>query len=365
MSNLRIPGPTPLPPEVLQAQAKPMVDHRGPEFEALLQRVTVNLKILFQTKNDVLVLTGSGTGGMEAAVVNTVSPGDKVLMVNIGNFGDRFGQLLKTFGANTVALNFEWGKAADPDAIRQALKTNPDITAVFITHNETSTGVTNPMKEISAVVKGEFDKLLVVDAISGLGSLDFPVDEWHIDVAIAGSQKGWMAAPGVSMVSIGEAGWKAVAKAKTPRFYWDYTRARDIAVRGQTPWTPAVSTIFGMDVGIQMLLKEGLPNVFARHVAMGKTTRDGIKALGLKLLADEQVASNTVTAVWSPDGVDVSKLRTMLRVEHDVVVAGGQGKLDGKIFRVAHMGLVDLKDIQGVMSALKVSLPKLGFTGAK
>ncbi|MFH1638731.1 MAG: alanine--glyoxylate aminotransferase family protein [Chloroflexota bacterium] len=362
MSNLRIPGPTPLPNEVLQAMAKPMVNHRGPEFEQVLQSITVNLKTLFQTKNDVFVLTGSGTGGMEAAVVNTVSSGDKVLLVNIGSFGDRFGQILKIFGVEVVPLNVEWGKAADPDAVRQALKANPGVKAVFITFNETSTGVTNPLSEIAPVVK-EMGKLLVVDAISGLGSLDLPVDKLNIDVAIAGSQKGWMSAPGVAMVSVSEMGWKAIEQAKTPRFYWDFTRAKSYAERGQTPWTPAVSVFFGMEIGLKMLLKEGLPNIFARHARVGKATRDGVKALGLSLLADERFASNTVTAVVGTPGLDITRMLKLMREEHDIVLATGQGKLAGKIFRIGHMGYVDDNDIKGVVSALKVVLPKAGLNG--
>ncbi|MFH0846807.1 MAG: alanine--glyoxylate aminotransferase family protein [Chloroflexota bacterium] len=364
MTNLRTPGPTPLPPEILQAQAQPMVDHRGPEFQACLQTVTANLKTLFQTRNDMIVLTGSGTGGMEAVVVNTLSPGDKVLVVSIGAFGDRFVSIIKAFGGDVVPLAVEWGKAADPDAIRKALDANPAVKAVFITHNETSTGVTNPMRDIAPVVKG-FGKLLVVDGISGLGSLDLPVDELKIDVAVAGSQKGWMASPGVSMVSVSPTGWEAIAKAKMPRFYWDFTRAKDIAARGQTPWTPAVSVFFGMDVGLKMLLKEGLANIFARHARIGKATRDGVKSLGLALVADERFASNTVTAVVGPIGVDIAKLRKLLREKHDVVVAGGQGKLEGKIFRIGHMGLVSLADIKEVIDSLADVLPEAGFVKAK
>ncbi len=256
MVNLRIPGPTPLPDEVLKAISRQMINHRGQEFKQLLADVTAKLKTLFQTKNDLFLLTGSGTGGLEAAVVNTLSPGDKVLSVSVGVFGDRFANIAKQFGAEVTPLTFEWGKAADPDAVRKALQADTKIKAVMVTHNETSTGVTNDLKSISTIVK-EFDKLLLVDAISSLGSIELPVDEWHCDVAISGSQKGWMVPPGMAMVSVSEAAWQAHAKAKMPRFYWDFTRAKNYLAKSETPWTPAISIVFGFAVSLDMMLKEG------------------------------------------------------------------------------------------------------------
>ena len=357
MTQLRIPGPTPVPDEVLQAMAKQMINHRGPEFVQLLNDVTAKLKQIFQTKGDVLLLTGSGTGGLEAAIVNTLSPGDKVLATSIGVFGDRFTKIAQQYGADIIPLSFEWGKAADVDAIRQALRAEPKIKAVMVTHNETSTGVTNDLASISSVVK-EFDKLLLVDAISSLGSIDLPVDDWHCDVTVTGSQKAWMVPPGLTMVSVSEEGWRAHAEAKMPRFYWDFTKAKNSLEKGQTPWTPAVSIIFALQVALDMMLKEGLTNVIARHARIGKATREGIKSLGLSLFAEESHASNAVTAVAVPDGVDVKKLRKILREEHQVVLAGGQQKLDGKIFRIGHLGWVTEKDIEAVISALKVALPQ-------
>ncbi len=357
MTQLRIPGPTPVPDEVLKAMAKQMINHRGPEFVQLLNDVTAKLKQIFQTKGDVLALTGAGTGGLEAAIVNTLSPGDKVLSTSIGVFGDRFTKIAQQFGAEIIALDFEWGKAADIDTIRRALQAEPKIKAVLVTHNETSTGVTNDLASISSVVK-EFDKLLLVDAVSSLGSIDLPVDDWHCDVTVTGSQKAWMVPPGLTMISVNEEGWRAYAEAKMPRFYWDFTKAKSSLEKGQTPWTPAVSIVFALQVALDMMLKEGLANIVARHARVGKAAREGIKSLGLSLFAEESHASNTVTAVAVPEGLDVKKLRKILKEEHQVVLAGGQQKLDGKIFRIGHLGWVNEKDIEAVISALKVALPQ-------
>ncbi len=360
MEELRIPGPTPCPPEVLQAMAKQMINHRGEEFIGILNGVTDKLKQIFQTKNDLLVLTGSGTGGLEAAIVNTLSPGDRVLSVSIGAFGDRFAQIAKIFGADVVPLNFEWGQPADPDAIRRSLQADSKIKAVLVTHNETSTGVTNDLAAISSVVK-EFGKLLLVDAISSLGSINLPVDEWHCDVAISGSQKGWMVPPGLVFVSVSQEAWQAHANAKMPRFYWDFAQAKRYLERGQTPWTPAVSIVFALSVSLEMMLKEGLPNIIARHARVGKAAREGAKSLGLSLFAEEDYASNTVTAISSSNGLDTKKLLQILREEHQIVLGGGQQKLDGKIFRIGHLGWVTEDDIETVTSALKMVLPQAGF----
>jgi len=362
MTQLRIPGPTPCPSEVLQAMAWQMVNHRGPEFQKILNEVTDKLKQVFQTKNDVLILTGSGTGGLEAAAVNVLSPGDKVLSVSIGVFGDRFASIAQQFGAEIVSLKMDWGKAADPEEVAQAIKANPDVRAVFVTHNETSTGVTNDLGAISRVVKGA-GKLLVVDAISSLGSVDLPVDDWHCDVVITGSQKGWMVPPGLAMVSVSPEAWQAHSAATMPRFYWDFAKAKSSLEKGQNPWTPAVSVVFALSVSLDMMLKEGMPNVYARHARVGQMTRDGVKSLGLPLFAEASHASNTVTSVAPPKGVDIKKLRQIMREEQQIELAGGQQRLDGKIFRIGHLGWVTEKDIEGVISALKIALPKAGFTG--
>jgi len=364
MENLRIPGPTPCPEEVLQAMARQMINHRGGEFGQILNDVTAKLKQLFQTKGDVFLLTSSGTGGLEAAIVNTLSPGDKVLSVAIGVFGERFATIAQQFGAEVIPLHFEWGRAADADAVRRALQAAPEIKAVLVTHNETSTGVTNDLASISSVVK-EFDKLLLVDAISSLGSINLPVDDWHCDVTVTGSQKGWMVPPGLAMVSVSAKAWQAHSKAKMPRFYWDFTKAKSLLEKGQTPWTPAISIVFALSVSLEMMLKEGLSNIVARHARVGKATRDGIKSLGLSLFAEENYASNTVTAVAATDGLDTKKLNKIMREEHQIVLAGGQQSLDGKIFRIGHLGWVTEADIEPVISALKVALPQAGFVKAK
>jgi aspartate aminotransferase-like enzyme len=360
MENLRIPGPTPLPNEVLKVMSRQMINHRGAEFGQILQDVTAKLKQLFLTKNDVFLLTGSGTGGLEAAIVNTLSPGDKVLSVSVGVFGERFGSIAEKFGAEVIPLRFEWGKAVDANAVRKALQANPGIKAVLVTHNETSTGVTNDLASISSVVK-ESGKLLLVDAISSLGSIALPVDDWHVDVAVTASQKGWMAPPGLAMVSISQEAWQAHTKAKMPRCYWDFTEAKKYLEKEQTPWTPAISVVFALSVALEMMLKEGLPNIIARHARVGKAARDGVKSLGLSLFAEESCASNTVTAVAASNGLDAKKMLKTLREDYKIILSGGQQKLDGKIFRIGHLGWVTENDIRAVISALKVVLPQAGF----
>lgn len=358
--NLRIPGPTPCPPEVLEAMGRQMINHRSPEFTKMQERVTSGLQTCFQTKNDVLILTTSGTGALEAGVVNMLSPGDRVLMVSIGAFGDRLASIASTYGADVVPMKVEWGKAADPAEIEKALSSDPAIKAVLMTHNETSTGVTNDLEAIAKVVR-RFDKLLIVDAISSLGSIPLPVDEWDVDVVLTGSQKGWMVPPALAMVSVSERAWKAAEQAKMPRFYFDFAKARDFRDRGATPWTPAVSAYYALDVALKMLLEEGLENVFARHQRLGNKVRAGVKSLGLELFADEKYASNTVTAVKVPEGVDGPSLNRIMREEHDTVVAGGQAILAGKIFRIGHLGYVTDEDIDAALDALRLALPKVGF----
>jgi aspartate aminotransferase-like enzyme len=364
MAQLRIPGPTPCPPEVLKAMARPMINHRGGEFHKVITNVTDKMKKVFQTNNDLYLLTGSGTGGLEAAVVNVLSPKDKALFVSIGVFGDRWANIAKTFGADVVKLDFEWGKPADPDAVKKVINANPDIKAVFITHNETSTGVTNDLGALAKVVK-DAGKLLVVDAISCMSSIDIPVDKWGLDVVVTGSQKGWMVPPGMAMVSVSAEAWKAFAQAKMPRFYWDFGQAKKYLEKAENPWTPAVSIVFALDVALDMILKEGLQNVFTRHIRIAKMMRDGAKAMGLPLFVEEKYASNTVTAVTIPAGLDGKKFRDILREENKIVITGGQQKLDGKILRVGHMGFVSEQEIKELLAVMKVVLPKAGFTPAK
>src|SRR3990170_3642906 len=356
-TNLRIPGPTPVPQDILDAVAHPMVDHRGRPFAALIRRVTERLKDFYLTKQDVLILSASGTGGMEAAVANTLSPGDKVLVVSIGAFGDRFAAIADTYGAEVTSLPYEWGQAADPEDVRKALADDPQLKAVLVTHNETSTGVTNPLQEIARVVR-DADRLLLVDAVSSLGAIRLDTDAWGLDVVVTGSQKGWMVPPGLAFVSMSERAWKAYENASMPRFYFDLGKHRDLLPKGQTPWTPTVSIFFGLDVALDRMGAEGLESIFARQARVGSQVREGVKALGLELLAaDERFASHTVTAIKCPEGVQVADLRRTLEDEYDVVVAGGQGKLSGKIFRIGHLGYVTERELREVLEALEQALP--------
>jgi len=367
MSNtrqLRIPGPTPCPKEVLEAMSGQMINHRGKEFKSLIERVTLGLQGVFQTKEDVLILTSSGTGGMEATVVNTLSPGDEVLAATCGVFGDRFASIAETYGANVKRLAFEWGKGIDPDVLRKELDANPKYKAVLVTHNDTSTGVTNDLATVNAVIK-EFDKLILVDAVSSMGSIDMPVDKWHCDVVATGSQKGWMIPPGLAMVSVNKNGWKSIEEAKMPRFYFDLTKARNFQEKGQTPWTPAISTIYALDVGLRLIEQEGLQNVFDRHARIAKFVRERVTSIGLTLFADEAVASNTVTAINAPDGIDVKRMVEILRDDHGVVLSGGQQSLSGKIFRIGHLGWVTDADMEEVCDVLEKVLHEMGFKNKK
>jgi aspartate aminotransferase-like enzyme len=363
--NLRIPGPTPVPDDILQAVAHPMVNHRGREFAGVMERCAAGLKTFFKTEQDVLMLSCSGTGGLEAAIVNVLSPGDKVIGVSIGSFGDRIATIAETYGADVKPLSYEWGDAAKPDDVRKALKETPDAKAVLVTHNETSTGVTNPLEEIAKVVREHGDTLLIVDAVSSLGAIPFEMDAWGLDVVVTGSQKGWMVPPGLAFAAMSDRGWKAFETAEMPRFYFDFGKHRDSLAKGQTPFTPAMSVFFGLDVALKRMADEGLESIWTRHRNIGDLTRREIKALGLELFCtDERFASNTVTAIRAPEGIDVNQLRNVMEDEHDTVLAGGQAKLSGKIFRVGHLGLVDESDIRSTMDALAQTLEKLGFTRA-
>jgi len=363
--NLRTPGPTPVPDDIVEAMSNPMVNHRGPEFRDMINKVTEQLQQVFMTQNDLFVLTASGTGALEASIVNTLSPGDNVLAATAGSFGDRFIDLARAYGADVKTLEFEWGAAVDPDAIRRALREDASIKAVMLTHNETSTGITHPLAELSAVVKGEFNKLLLVDAVSSLGCIPLPVDGWNCDMVGTASQKGFMIPPGLSFISISEAGWEAQQTATMPRFYFDLKAAKSYLERGQTPFTPAVGAMYGLSLALDKILDEGLENVYERHSSIAQYTRNSMKNLGLELLAeDEKYASDTVTAIKMPNSVDHSKLMGMMRNEENVVLAAGQGKLTTDIFRIGHLGYVVQEDIEEVVEALKTVLPKVGFSAS-
>ena len=361
--NLRTPGPTPIPDDIVEAMGNPMINHRGPEFDELITKVTAQLKQVFMTSNDLFILTASGTGALEASLVNTLSPGDKVVAATAGSFGDRFIDMAVAFGADITRLDFEWGEPVDPDAIRQALRDDPEVKAVMITHNETSTGVTHPLEEIARIAKQEFDKLLLVDAVSSLGCLPLPVDAWDCDLVGTASQKGFMIPPGLAFISVSERAWEAQKTATMPRFYFDLEEAKKTLERGQTPFTPNVAAMYGLSLGLDKILDEGLEGVFGRHAAIGQHTRDRIRELGLELLvSDERYASNTVTAVKMPEGIDGRALMGRLRTEKNVVLAGGQGKLSTSIFRIGHLGHVTEDDIEEVIEALRELLPEVGFS---
>ena len=363
--NLRIPGPTSVPPEVAQAGAADMINHRGREFFDMIARTTDGVKKVYQTKNDVMTLTASGTGAMESAIVNLMAPGEDVLVISIGEFGDRLINLVKVYGGKGTELKFEQGLAADLNEIEKAFKANANIRLVLVTHNETSTGVTQPiLPERAKLVHQRDGAVLMVDAISSLSSVPVKTDEWDLDVVLSGSQKGWMTAPGLAFVSANERAWAKIdANTSQPRFYFDLRRHQKSAESGQTPWTPAVSIWFQLDKSLEIMFAEGMDNVYARHHRLATMTRNGVKAMGLSLLATEGIESDTVTAIRLPEGVDGQKLLNIAQDKFDTVFAGGQGSLRGKIIRFGHLGYVNDADITAGLDALRGSLAEIGYKG--
>ena len=360
--NLRTPGPTPIPQAVRDAQAQPMIDHRGSEFAELLSETSAGLAKLIGTGGQVLLLTGSGSGSLEAAIVNTLSPGDRVLSVNIGGFGDRFAAIASVFGAEVDSLAFDWGTAASPDGVREHLAANEPYRAVLVTHNETSTGVANPMRELASVVRGApGDPILLVDGISGLGAMPFEMDAWGVDVVVSASQKAFMASPGISIAALSERAWAATESARMPRFYWDFAEARAWAAKGQTPWTPAITVLYGLRIGVQRLREEGRERTWARHAAIARGVAAGLEALGLRLVAAPHDRSATVTAAWVPDGVEWGPFNEAMRA-HGLVIAGGQGKWAGKILRFGHMGDVGIDEMVEALRIMGDLLPYFGHT---
>ncbi len=356
--NLRVPGPTPLPKQVREATAADMINHRGPEFKEMLAGICSGLQYLFETGNEVVLLTGSGTGGLEAAIVNLVNPGDQVVAVSIGAFGERFREIAETFGAQVTTVAAEWGQAADPDALDEALSRTPNARLVLVTHNETSTGVTNDLQALAEVVHAHDNgqgPLLVVDGISSVGSIPLRTDAWGCDIVITGSQKSWMSPPGVSMLSVSPRAWEAIESCICPRYYWDLQRARSYARKGQTPWTPAVSVLYALSAALQLMRAEGLEAIHARHRRVAQHMREGAQALGLELFADPAHVSDTVTTLRVPAGMDGDALVAKVR-EQGAVIAGGQGKLKGQVVRVGHLGYVDDADIDEVLRALAIAL---------
>jgi aspartate aminotransferase-like enzyme len=357
--NLRIPGPTALPPSVREAGGRQMVNHRGEEFKALLKRVEAGMKPYFGTQHEVILLTCAGTGALEAAVVNVLSPGDAVLAVTMGAFGDRFAKVAEVYGAAVTKLEVEWGRAAEPAAVREAAAAIANLKAVLLTHNETSTGVTNDIGALAAAIREAApDALILVDAISALGAVPFAMDEWGLDLVVTGSQKAWMSAPGMAMAAVGPRAWAAGETARMPRFYLDLKRHRDTAVNGETPWTPAVAVMYQIDEGLRLMQAEG-DGVFARHAAAQAMTRAGLRAMGFELLAADDVASKTVTAAWIPETLEWKTFNAGLK-QRGLVVAGGQGKLKGRIFRLGHLGSVTTDDILAAIGVLEATAIECG-----
>ena len=351
--NLRIPGPTALPPSVREAGGRQMINHRGPEFAAMLARILDGMKPFFGTTSDVAMLTCAGSGGLEAAIVNTLSPGDRVLAVSIGSFGDRFAKIAAIYGADVTKIEVEWGRAADPGTVADALRTSPGYRAVLLTHNETSTGVMNPIAKLAAAIRDASpESLILVDSVSGLGAVPFEMDAWGVDLVVTGSQKAWMSAPGLAMIAASERGWAATETATMPRFYLDLRSHRESAAAGQTPFTPAIAVVYQVDEGLRLMAAEGRDGIFARHEACAAASRAGLRALGFELLADDRVASKTVTAAKMPDGHEWKPFNAAIK-SHGVVLAGGQGKLTGKIFRLGHLGSVTVDEILGAIAVLE------------
>jgi aspartate aminotransferase-like enzyme len=362
LQNLRIPGPTPVPPAVLAELARPVINHRGPEFATILRRVTVRLQYVFQTTAPVLTFPASGTGGQECALVNLFSPGEHIVAITIGHFGNRFAQIAERYGLQVTRIAFPWGEAADPVIVETRLQELAPYRGVLLTHNETSTGVTNDLQTLAALIRRHNpDALIVVDAVSSLGCIPLEMDAWDIDVAFTASQKGLLCPPGLMMLAAGPRAWEANAQARLPRFYFDWARARASLERGQHPVTPPVSLFYALDLALEMMLAEGLEAIFTRHQRMGDYVRKHVRAIGLHLLADPAYASNTVTAVRVPEGIDANVLLNTLRERDQLVLAGGQEHLSSKIFRIGHMGSCEVRDLFIALNCLQVRLQECGF----
>jgi serine---pyruvate transaminase len=354
---LLTPGPTPVPPEVLGAEAQPILHHRTSEFSAIFEEVKKDLQYVHCTKNDVLILASSGTGAMEGAIVNLLSPQDKVLVLETGVFGNRWAKILKAYGLEPIVMKEDWGKAFSAQKVKDILEKEKNIKAIFGTLVETSTGVVNDVKAVADLVKGK-ETVFVIDAVSGLGGQELRQDEWGIDVVVSGSQKGFMIPPGLAFASLNDKAWKLTETSKLPKFYFDFKKHRDKLAENQTPFTPAVSLIAGLKQALSMMKAEGIENIWERHRKMARSARAGITALGLELFSEKP--SDVVTAVKVPEGIEGGKIVKKLREEYGVSIAGGQLELKGKIFRLAHMGYMERFDMIIGLSAVEMILKKLG-----
>ena len=358
--RLMSPGPTPIPPEVSAAGALPIIHHRTPEFGEVFTRVNENLKKVFLTGNDIFTYAASGTGAFEGAIQNLFSPGEKVLVVNNGNFGNRWVKMSRAFGLEVTELKYDWGVKADNDEVAEALSRDPEIKAAICVLSETSTGTVN---DIEGFARAAENVISIVDAVSGLGACPLRTDEWGVDVVVAGSQKALMTPPGLGFVSVSESAVRAHEESTMPRFYFDWTAAKKAYAKepAQTAWTPAVSLIIQLDIALQQLLEEGVENVFERHVLLGRAARAGIKGMGLNLFGPDEDLNSAVTAAWVPEGIDGKQFVKMLFREHGIQVAGGQGEMAGRIFRIGHCGYFDAYDIIATIAAAELTLESLDY----
>ncbi|WP_373543083.1 alanine--glyoxylate aminotransferase family protein [Chamaesiphon sp.] len=361
---LMIPGPTPVPENVLLALAKHPIGHRSGEFSQIMADVTANLKWLHQTQNDVLMLTVSGTGAMEAGIINFFSPGDRVVVVHNGKFGERWAEVATAFALDVVEVSAPWGQPIDPDAVKSALDadTAKAIKGVIVTHSETSTGVINDLETITKHVKAH-GALIIVDAVTSLGAVNVPIDEWGLDVVCSGSQKGFMIPPGLGFVTVSPKAWAAYQVAKLPRYYMDLGKYSKDAAKNTTPFTPPVNLIFALQAALKMMKVEGLENIFARHQRHMHATRAAATAMGLPLYAPDGHGSPAITAV-APTTVDAEQVRSVMKKKFDIVLAGGQDGLKGQIFRIGHLGFVCDRDILTAIAALEATIAELGHTGS-
>ncbi len=356
---LMAPGPTPVPPEVLLDMAQPIFHHRTPRFKKVMGEVNVLLKQVLRTNNPVITFASSGTGAMEASIVNTLSSGDKALVINGGKFGERFGEICKAYGIEVIEVVQEWGIPVDAAQIESILKENPDVKAVFSTLCETSSGVVTDIKALGAVV-AKTDAILVCDAISGLGADDMRTDEWGVDMVVVGSQKGLMLPPGLAFLSVSDKARKMIDSSKSPKFYFNLKKALKSYDSDDTPWTPAVTLVVGAHKALSMMVEEGMDNIIARHAKLAKACRTGVKAIGLELFS--KAPANTLTAVKVPQGIDGGAFVKKIRDEKGVTIAGGQAEFKGKIFRIAHLGYMNHFDVLISISATEMVLKELGYS---
>ncbi len=352
--RLFTPGPTQVPERVQVAMSNSLIHHRGAAFKQMFDEVIADLKYFFQTEGEVLTLTSSGTGAMEACVVNLLSRNDQVLTVSGGKFGERWGKMCQTFGVDTHTIEVPWGEAVDPQRIADYLRQNPKTAAVFVTHSETSTGVAADIETISKVVHSNSDAILVVDSITSAGVLPFKMDEWGIDIAVTGSQKGLMLPPGLAVVALSKRAWERVQSSDLPKFYFDFKKEKAAQLNSTTAWTPAITLFIGLREALHMIKEKGLENMWQTYALLAHATRQGVLALNLELFAKSP--SDSLTAVKVPDAIDGLKFVRHLREQYGITVAGGQSQLKGKIFRIAHMGYYDALDMVAMASALEFAL---------